>query len=389
MRKELLLAAGLALATVGSASCKRQETPPPPPTPIAASGKPKPQIIEEKQRVQEKSIYASESSRTSFRVEYSPSDWAISQYLEHGLASVERHPQRPEAAAATISFRLLGVGGPDSNPNINNYISQQNMLTQLEKVDPNFKQERRRVDQYEAVVLSHHGRRPEAQSVSFTKSALFIDADKRIWAISLEINEPTPELEAKFEPLFEEVLDTFKATPQATKPAEAQKPPSVEKVAIRLKPEELSRALLTTPLENKELPAGFTSKGKSAGTLDATAQALGAIRQVNVLVVEADPRFLGMPSGGISYTVFPNASSAKDAYDMFAKRPNSHTINDSPYPIAFLVEQSPFAKVNIGIALVGNTFIAATLTSIDQAPREEKTVQLAQAGIKHLQRVGR
>ena len=170
--------------------------------------------------------------------------------------------------------------------------------------------------------------------------------------------------------------------------AEAQKP-AVEKQAIRLKPEELFRALLTTPLENNELPPGFTSKGKSAGTLDATAQALKAIGQVNVLVVTPDPRFSGMPSGGISYTVFPDASRAKDAYNMLAKRPDSRTISDSPYPTAFLIEQSPFAKVNVCIVWVDNTFIAATLTSIDQTPQETNTVQLARAGVKHLQRVGR
>lgn len=167
-----------------------------------------------------------------------------------------------------------------------------------------------------------------------------------------------------------------------------QIPSQGERVAIRLKPEELFRALLTTPLQPNELPSGFTAKGKSAGNLDATAQALKAIGQVNVLVVEPDPRFLGMPSGAISYIVFPDAARGRDAYNIVANRSDSRTLTDFAYPAAFLIESS-LTKTNICVVLVDNTYVAAVLTSSDQSPQQERTVQLAQAGVKHLQRVGR
>lgn len=128
IERGLLLAT--ALAGVALAGCPRQpEATPPQRTPLAASGEPRPSSLEaeiqarvqaivtaqqprpfptEKQNPQERSIYVSRDSITSFQVEYSPFLWGKSQSIANGLDSVERHPQRPETAAATIYFDLPG-----------------------------------------------------------------------------------------------------------------------------------------------------------------------------------------------------------------------------------------------------------------------------------------
>lgn len=168
-----------------------------------------------------------------------------------------------------------------------------------------------------------------------------------------------------------------------------------EKVAIRLKPEELFRGMRIAQFQPNELPFGYYLIGKSSGDLEETDQAFKAIGKVNVLLAAPSYSIPGVIMGPttfefISYTIFPDASRGQAAYDRSTKmRPNNLTLTDFAYPATYLVELSPGnVKNNICIVLVDNTFIKATVSSPTQDLQRERMIQLAQIGIKHLQRVG-
>jgi hypothetical protein len=178
-------------------------------------------------------------------------------------------------------------------------------------------------------------------------------------------------------------------TARPKSPPEAQKPAASE-VKLSKKPEELFKILLTTPFSNDKLPPGFTSKGSSAGNLDATLQALKAVGQVNILVSDNDPRFFGMPNGGIVYNIFPDNLGANQAYDISL----THLSNPRTRPLLngtiTVGTQSTFGgPMHISITLVKNVLIASTLTLFDKNIQEARTIDLAQAGVEHLVKVGR
>lgn len=378
MRKGELVPRGILLATaltaVGLAGCQRPPETQSSSTPFSREGKPK----EEAQL-----MFPQKESRllwAPFRSQSPP-------LFEVDLPYPENYSEKDRVRVRGSEVWFSTGGGILDGGNIFNESIPPNMtlaayLTAMKNIFPLSPKaqeiETRKMDGRDARILRDQ-LIDQDKPVGDVLFAAFINEGRgwRIW-----VSAPILKLSEK-QKIFDQILSSFEFGQKVAKPA------APEKVAIRLKPEELFRALLTTPLQQNELPPGFTAKSKSAGTLDATAQTLKAIGQVNALVAENDPRFGGMPNGGISYTVFPDAANAKGAYDMFAKRSDSRTISDSPYPTAFFIEQSLFAKVSVCVVLVENTFIAATLTNIEQTPQETKTVQLAQAGITHLQKVGR
>lgn len=178
----------------------------------------------------------------------------------------------------------------------------------------------------------------------------------------------------------------------AARPAEAQKSSSSaggERVTIRLKPEELSRALLTTPLENNELPTGFTSKNHLVLVPTPTEKTLNALRKINV-GIETTQRSV---SAGIYYTVFSDNRDAKGLYNTMT------TLSTNPvslekefsYPaslIRYPTGLAIFAVVDS--TLVETLAITAPGSTGNQSNiNEREIIVLAKAAIAHLQRVGR
>lgn len=173
---------------------------------------------------------------------------------------------------------------------------------------------------------------------------------------------------------------------QAAKPAEAQKPAGGEKATIRLKPEELSRVLLTTPVQSNELPAGFTSRGNLVGELDETAQSLKAVAQRKMFLEEKTTAGEITGFGELNYTVFPSSSAAKDAYAVVAMRSGTKALKDFDSPTIV----SPGLRISI-ITTFDNVLVVASYFANDlpQHLQENKTIALIKAGLAHLQKVGR
>ena len=185
-------------------------------------------------------------------------------------------------------------------------------------------------------------------------------------------------------------LSSSSATP-TPKSTETQKPAVEKKVSLSKKPEDLFHALLTTPVLQSELPEGIILKGKSVGNLNETTKALKAIGIINILFLENDPKLYGT-SGVISYTIFPNASGAKDAYNIFSPQfSNTRVLEYFPYPTTIGIE--PFlgssSFTTVVITSIENVMAVATFIGLDPNAQEEKTIAIARAGLEHLIKVGR
>lgn len=370
-----LLAAGLTLAIVGSASCQRQpEDQRPLPTSTSASGVPKPSPTETPRAISPSKVKP--KPRKVVTVDATNKNGAPT-----GITLRRGEPLNFEASG-TWCMGIGECGGPDGIRPAGR--GEEDIVVKGEKIgtlaarigdsivsigsNAGMTSEE---DKGEEIVLFMNDRPCCYHDNSGSVTVSIFDSKKMLsW--------------------IEET--TIKPAQQAARPAEAQKSSGSaggERVTIRLKPEELFRALLTTPFQPNELPPGFTAKSKSAGTLDATAQALKAIGQVNALVAENDPRFGGVPNVAISYTVFPDVTNAKGAYDVLAMSSNNKALADLGYPATVLIQSSFMVNVTICAVLVENTLIASMITSPAGTSQEAKAIMLAQIGLGHLRKVGR
>ncbi|MCL5961597.1 MAG: hypothetical protein M1358_20175 [Chloroflexi bacterium] len=99
-------------------------------------------------------------------------------------------------------------------------------------------------------------------------------------------------------------------------------------------PQELLKALLTTPISADKLPQGVTVQGNSAGDPDATAKSFKAVGMVGIPFTVASsrpPAYIGDNAGRIDgafgYLVFPSASDAKGMYDIMLTQGSSRTVS--------------------------------------------------------------
>ncbi len=177
------------------------------------------------------------------------------------------------------------------------------------------------------------------------------------------------------------------------KPTETPKPVVENKISLSKKPEELFRALLTTLMQENELPSGMIARGNSAGNLDATAKALDAVGQVNIAIAGTDSS-LGISTSAISYTIFSKASYAKNAYDIVTQSLSNSRVLESVYP-ATISTQSLMGVLYMSIVVsqVDNVMLVVTLTEkadqVSQANAELNTVNLVDTARRQLAKVGR
>lgn len=182
------------------------------------------------------------------------------------------------------------------------------------------------------------------------------------------------------------------ATP-TPKPTEKKNPNAENKISISKKPEELFRALLTNPISSDVLPQGMTSGGISAGEIDATGKALKVVGTVNILIQDS----VSIANGNVSYVVFPESSGAKSASEVIGTHfGNGEALIDFPYPAKI------YTNAKIGFAGLPTTLIIvsvenvtivtfltnASFTDTNANLRQARSILLAQAVIKHLEKVG-
>lgn len=152
-------------------------------------------------------------------------------------------------------------------------------------------------------------------------------------------------------------------------------------------PEDLYKALLTTPLQSVSQPPGLTVRGNSAGQLDANAKAFKAIGVVNTGLVGSDQMVLW----GISYTVFPSDADAKGAFDVLATDSRaSPTQTMFTYPAVFVGAETVPPSVTCA-TLVDSVLVSGMMGSFDQrlSPSilRSYAVNLAETGVTHLRTV--
>lgn len=174
-----------------------------------------------------------------------------------------------------------------------------------------------------------------------------------------------------------------------------------EKKTSSKKPDELFRTLLSTPIEQNSLPPGMRAMTYSAGTLDATSQALKAVGQVTIQISDGDPKFSGQPNGALSFTVFPDAESAKAAYNVLINSAgNKQSVEGFPYPTTSLGTEAFFVKIAITTMPAENVLMAAMLSDTSDYSggysavkpakyKQNETNALAKSGLEHLRKVGR
>ncbi|MDO8620855.1 MAG: hypothetical protein Q7R31_01085 [Candidatus Levybacteria bacterium] len=144
------------------------------------------------------------------------------------------------------------------------------------------------------------------------------------------------------------------------------------------------------------------TKTYSAGTLNAASQALKAIGQVNIGISDGDPEFMGQPNGSLSFTVFPDAESARTAYNMIINSAGNKQAEEGfPYPATSLgTDQASIMKIIITTMSAENVLIAATFSDMPDysggysavKPAKYKyneAIALAKSGLEHLRKVGR
>lgn len=188
------------------------------------------------------------------------------------------------------------------------------------------------------------------------------------------------------------------------KPTPAPTPKTSErKVSVSKKPDELFRTLLSTPIEQSSLPPGMKTKTYSAGTLDATSQALKAVGQVNIQISDGDPKFSGQPDGALSFTVFPDAESARAAYNTIINSAEKKQAEEGfPYPTTSLGTEGFLGGIKVIITTMPaeNVLITAMLSDMPDYSggysnakparyKQNETIALAKSGVEHLRKVGR
>ena len=164
-----------------------------------------------------------------------------------------------------------------------------------------------------------------------------------------------------------------------------------KKISISKKPDELFKALLTNAVSSDVLPQGMSSGGISASEIDATGKALKQIGAVNISIEDSVSSAMGLPNGGISYAIFPDASTAKSASELIgAHLQNGRDLKEFPYPAKVYTQSGFFGAVaKVVLIPVENVTVAVSFTGTDSGLLESRAISLSQAALKHLEKVGR
>ena len=167
--------------------------------------------------------------------------------------------------------------------------------------------------------------------------------------------------------------------------AAAAEPPAVSPVAPPPRPEALLDALLTTPFEAGELPAGFAAAGVHRAPLPEAARAHHAVGAVAVDVRGPDA------DDALAYWVYPTEADARADFEgptveTFAPAGLAHPARCFTAPLRRGEERYGGTGC---VVLVGNVEVlsASVLRGDTERGDDRHAIALAQAGVAHLERV--
>ncbi len=188
-----------------------------------------------------------------------------------------------------------------------------------------------------------------------------------------------------------------------TPTAETKNPAVEKKISISKKPEDLFKVLLTSPISPDILPQGMSSRGVSAGEIDATGKALKQVGAVTIQIEDPISSICfqpnspstcvkGTPNASIFYGIFPDSSAAKSASELFGTHfGNGQALENFPYSAKIYANAPIFsvAPITVIVVTVENVTLATTLSSTDSNVIRSRSILLTQAAIKHLEKVGK
>jgi serine/threonine protein kinase len=163
-------------------------------------------------------------------------------------------------------------------------------------------------------------------------------------------------------------------------------------VAPPLTAQDLYNLLLNTPFAAADLPAGFSSPQKSAGTFGPGPRAANAVGQVNVDMTGPDD------VNGIVYIVYPTAADAQRRFNTIAPGEGT-TFTGEFTPSGFTGQAKCITATStsgtaqrgltICVVIVDNVEVEgiSLLSSNSQRGNNDNAVALARAAITHLQKV--
>lgn len=189
---------------------------------------------------------------------------------------------------------------------------------------------------------------------------------------------------------FFTAFESFKLA--VSKPTETLKPAVEKKISLSKKPEELYRALLTSPISPNVLPQGMSSGGISAAEIDATGKALKQVGAVTIAIEDSVSQAVkGYPNGVTFYGIFSDSSTSKSASEIIGTNlQNGRTLKDFPYPAKVYTTESFFGVVIKTLVMsVENVTVAVSITGTDTDILESRVILLTQAAIEHLGKVGK
>lgn len=174
----------------------------------------------------------------------------------------------------------------------------------------------------------------------------------------------------------------------------------IEKKSLSKTPEGLYRALVTAPL-TKDLPSGmsvigspqalsssdiYNNMAKSFGGTAATPFSGGSVA-FNIDDDRSNPeKGLGKPNASVSFQVFTNNREATDSYNKNATRSEQvRPLKTFPYPA--LIEGPQYGQFTSSV-YIESIVISVTIRGSDMKIVEQRTMDLAQSAIKHVQNVG-
>jgi len=186
-----------------------------------------------------------------------------------------------------------------------------------------------------------------------------------------------------------------KSASPTSKSIETPRPPVEKKISLSKKPDELYRALLTTPIPDGMLPQNVTLKTKSAGKPDATAQAFNPVGQIDIHLLDKNINTIfDAPNAFIFYIIFPNSSDAKSVYEAKAASTNSERreIKDFAYPAVVITESAIGNPPVTGFTMAFENVLIATQIvhwgQVTQVTQERESIILAKAAIEYLKKAG-
>lgn len=174
----------------------------------------------------------------------------------------------------------------------------------------------------------------------------------------------------------------------------------IEKKSLSKTPEELYRALVSAPL-TKDLPSGMSVIGSpqalsSSDIYNSVAKNFGQTAVIpfsggsvafNIDDDRSNPeKGLGKPNASVSFEVFTNNRETTDSYNKNATRSEQvRPLKTFPYPA--LIEGPQYDQFS-SFVYIESIVISVTIRGSDMKIVEQRTIDLAQSAIKHLQNVG-